>query len=121
MANRANWFEVPAMDLDRAVEFYGEVLACRVATHKDEGFAVLDYQAGEVSGALVQCENHRPSTDGILIYLNVEGRLDKAIEAVGEYGGTVVEPKTEIGPYGARAIILDTEGNRVALHSYSGE
>jgi hypothetical protein len=33
------------------------------------------------------------------------------------HGGKIVQSKHAIGPFGIRAIILDTEGNRVALHS----
>jgi predicted enzyme related to lactoylglutathione lyase len=52
-----------------------------------------------------------------MIYLNANGRLDDAIAAVAPNGGKVVQPKHPIGPFGFRAIINDSEGNRVALHS----
>ena len=52
-----------------------------------------------------------------MIYLNVNGRLDDAIAAVAAHGGKVIQPKHEIGPFGFRAIVLDSEGNRIALHS----
>jgi hypothetical protein len=52
-----------------------------------------------------------------LIYLNCDGRLDAAIAAVEANGGKVLKPKHPIGPYGFRAVILDSEGNRLALHS----
>ncbi len=59
----------------------------------------------------------KPSADGPLVYLNVHGRLDEALEAVGPSGGQVLEPKVSIAPFGFRGVILDTEGNRIALHS----
>jgi predicted enzyme related to lactoylglutathione lyase len=52
-----------------------------------------------------------------MVYLNCNGRLDEAIAAAAVNGGTVTQPKHQIGPFGFRAIILDSEGNRVALHS----
>ena len=52
-----------------------------------------------------------------MIYLNANGRLDEAIAAVLPNGGKVLKPRHAIGPYGSRAIILDSEGNRIALHS----
>jgi predicted enzyme related to lactoylglutathione lyase len=52
-----------------------------------------------------------------MIYLNANGRLDDAIAAVAAHGGKILKPKHAIGPYGLRAVILDSEGNRVALHS----
>jgi len=54
---------------------------------------------------------------GSIGYLNAKGRLDEAIAAVEPNSGRVLVPKHAIGPYGYRAIILDSEGNRVALHS----
>jgi hypothetical protein len=36
---------------------------------------------------------------------------------VREHGGKVVVDKEPIGPYGFRAVIMDSEGNRIALHS----
>ena len=117
MPNRINWFEIPVKDLERSAAFYSKVLDCEVVLQKDENFAVLAYAKGDVSGALVQCENHPPSVDGILIYLNAEGRLDEAIKQVRACRGTVIEDKHQIEPYGERAIVIDTEGNRVVLHS----
>ena len=32
-------------------------------------------------------------------------------------GGEVMQPKHQIGPYGYRAVVIDSEGNRIALHS----
>jgi predicted enzyme related to lactoylglutathione lyase len=51
--------------------------------------------------------------------LNAEARLVEAIAAVEPFGGKVLKPKHPIGPYGFRAVVLDSEGNRVALHSMS--
>ncbi len=39
------------------------------------------------------------------------------MEAASKNGGKIIEPKKQIGPYGFRAIILDSEGNKMALHS----
>ena len=58
-------------------------------------------------------ENRKPSQDGPLVYLNVEGQLDQAIESAKNNGGKILANKQQIGPYGHRAIILDTEGNAV--------
>ena len=54
---------------------------------------------------------------GPLIYLSVEGRLDDAVKAVTSSGGKVLQEKHQIGPHGFRAVIVDSEGNRLALHS----
>jgi predicted enzyme related to lactoylglutathione lyase len=49
--------------------------------------------------------------------LNCQGRLGDAVAAVAAHGGSVLEPKQSIAPHGFRAVIRDSEGNRVALHS----
>ena len=73
--------------------------------------------AGEPSGCLFTSAEEKPTEKGIMIYLNANGRLDDAIAAVTPNGGKIVQPKQPIGPFGFRAIIIDSEGNRVALHS----
>jgi predicted enzyme related to lactoylglutathione lyase len=62
-------------------------------------------------------QEEKPGKDGVMIYLNASGRLDEAVGAVAANGGSVIKPKHAIGPFGYRAIVIDSEGNRVALHS----
>jgi len=62
-------------------------------------------------------EDNKPSEHGPLVYLSVEGRLDDAVRAVQKGRGKVLKDKHPIGPYGFRAVIRDSEGNRIALHS----
>ena len=117
--NQAVWFDVPCVDLDRAIRFYSAVLGCQVEKEVYEDFALglLPHETESVGGCLAVLPDNRPSDHGILIYLNCNGRLDSAIEAVNASGGSILEPKHPIGPLGWRAIIKDSEGNRVALHS----
>ena len=58
-----------------------------------------------------------PSEKGPLVYLKVEGRLEDAIAKAGEGGGKILQDRHPSGPYGHRAVIVDSEGNRIALHS----
>ena len=119
--NQVVWFDIPVTELDRAVRFYSAVLGAPAQKQQFSGihFAVLPHQEGAVSGCLVPADGHKtkPSAHGPLLYLNCEGRLDQAVTAVEANGGKVLEPKHPIGPYGFRAIVLDSEGNRIALHS----
>ena len=62
-------------------------------------------------------DDNAPSRLGPLIYLNAEGRLAEAVAAVALHGGEVLQALHPIGPHGHRAIVLDSEGNRVALHA----
>lgn len=116
--NRAVWFDIPVADLERASTFYGAVLG--LAVHPQEfgptRFAVIDHGDGN-GGCLVVDDSAITSTGGILVYLNAEGRIRDAEAQVIAHGGRVIEPIHPIGPHGFRAIVVDSEGNRVALHS----
>lgn len=119
MANQIVWVDIPVKDLDRAIRFYSAVLGVPVKKEESPGMAIgiLPHQDGEVGGCLFKNEGDEPSSKGPLLYLNATGRLDQAIAAVAANGGKILQPKQPIGPYGHRAIVLDSEGNRVALHS----
>ena len=116
--NRAVWFDIPVADLDRACAFYRAVLA--IAVHKekvnDVAFAVLEHHGG-TGGCLVPAAEHPGAKTGILLYLNVDGRIRDAVRQTERFAGKVLEPTHPIGPRGFRAIVLDSEGNRIALHS----
>ena len=119
MSNQIVWVDIPVKDLDRAIKFYSAVLGAQVKKEEFPGMAIgiLPHNDGEVGGCLFKREGEEPSGKGALLYLNANGRLDQAIAAVEANGGKIIQPKHQIGPYGHRAIILDSEGNRVALHS----
>ena len=117
------WFDIPVRDLDRAIRFYSAVLG--VLLRKEQAgrgvaMAVLPHTDTSIGGCLVQTMDAKPSDGGPLLYLNADGRLDAAVAATAIAGGTVLQPKHSIGPEGYRAIVLDTEGNRIALYSRSG-
>ncbi|MCB9882753.1 MAG: VOC family protein [Planctomycetes bacterium] len=118
--NRAVWFDIPVADLDRADAFYAAVLACTVDRVSMPGmsFSVLEHDRGN-GGCLVEKPGEVASDRGILVYFNAEGRIRDAVSKAREHGGEVVEDTHSIGPHGFRAIVLDSEGNRIALHSES--
>jgi predicted enzyme related to lactoylglutathione lyase len=115
--NRAVWFDIPVADLGRAIRFYRAVLGVGVDQHDlgDSSIGVIEHKDGN-GGCLVP-EQAEITGGGILLYLNVDGRIRNAVENVVPHGGTVIQPTHSIGPHGFRAIVLDSEGNRVALHS----
>jgi len=122
MANQIVWFDMPVKDLDRAIKFYSAVLGAPLNRQQFSGmsFATFPHQDQEVSGCLTpggEGDEVQPSDHGVLVYFNCQGRLDQAISAAQSNGGKVLKPKHQIGPYGHRAIVLDSEGNRIALHS----
>lgn len=113
------WIDLPVLDLDRATHFYEKLLDKPVQKISEFGleFSLLPHENDNVSGCLCVMEDRKPSQNGPLVYLNTEGRLDDAIKIAQEYGGQILKPKEQIGPYGHRAVILDTEGNAIALYS----
>ena len=118
--NRIVWFDLPVVDLDRAAVFYRAVLAIAVDKEQFDNFSfcVLEHGDGN-GGCLVPKPQEVTGTAGILVYMNVNGRIRDAVRKVEAHGGKVLEPTHAIGPHGFRAIVLDSEGNRIALHSES--
>ena len=120
--NALNWFEIPATDIERAKNFYGTIFSTQLESMDMMGMKMAMFPAdsmnGKVGGALVQSEMHKPSADGTVVYLNANPDLNNALNKVEAAGGKVVMPKTEISPeIGHMAFFMDTEGNKVALHS----
>lgn len=116
--NRAVWMDIPVSDLDRAASFYRAVLDIEVNKHQFDGvsFCVLEHYQGN-GGCLVINPKEVSANKGVLVYLNVNGRIRDAVSKVEVRGGKVLQPTHAIGPHGFRAVILDSEGNRLALHS----
>jgi predicted enzyme related to lactoylglutathione lyase len=119
--NTLCWTDIPVTNLDRAIQFYSEVLGLPVTKESGPGFefGLLPHPDANVSGCLCETEDNRPSEHGPLVYLSVEGRLDQAIQAVQKSGGKIVKAKHQIGAHGFRAVVRDSEGNRIALHSHA--
>jgi len=119
MVNRAVWMDIPVVDVPRAAAFYAAVLGVPVHQDTYDGtpFAVLHHEDGN-GGSLIP----RPDEvgrGGILVYFNVDGRIRAAVREATARGGQVLSDVHPIGPHGFRAIVVDSEGNRIALHSAS--
>ncbi|HYD22385.1 MAG TPA: VOC family protein [Flavipsychrobacter sp.] len=120
MKNSINWFEIPVTDFERAKEFYGKLFDAeiQVMPHPEYKYGMLpgDMQNG-VSGGIVQGPGFEPSDKGPLIYLNGGDDLSGPLSRVEAAGGKIILPKTSIGPNGFMAHFIDSEGNKMALHS----
>ncbi|HKX46474.1 MAG TPA: VOC family protein [Planctomycetota bacterium] len=116
--NRCVWFDIPVRDLERADKFYAAVLGIEVSIEDFGGFrfAVLEHDEGN-GGCLVPRPEWIAPGQGVLVYLNAEGRLRDAVAKASTHGGQVLEAIEPIGPHGFRAVLQDSEGNRIALHS----
>ncbi len=120
MANALNWFEIPVMDFSRAKTFYEKVLdiAIEPMAMGPVTMGMLSSDQNAVGGAIVQGDGGSPAKNGTLVYLNGGDDLAPFLARVEEAGGTIVVPKTEIGnDFGFFAHFIDTEGNKVGLHS----
>lgn len=120
MSDRIVWFDLPSRDLERAIAFYSAILDCEIKREQSKNgtIGVLSHKDGEIAGCLFQNDDYPPSENGPLLYFNVDGRLQDAVARIESLGGSIVQDIHAISPYGYRAIILDSEGNRIALHSY---
>lgn len=125
MRNAINWFEIPVNDIKRAKSFYEAIFDFELFD-LDLGdglqMAIFPAENGTVGGALIQKEEYYyPSdTHGPLLYLNANPDLQTVLDKVEDSGGTVSIPKRLITEdNGYMAVIIDSEGNRVALHSNS--
>ncbi len=122
--NRICWTDIPVTDLGRALKFYSAVLDREVPKMSANGmeYGLLPHEDGSASGCLCVGSDsagteNKPSQSGPLIYISVEGRLDDAVQAARANSAKILEERTQIGPHGFRAVIVDSEGNRIALHS----
>ncbi|MBX7046119.1 MAG: VOC family protein [Ignavibacteria bacterium] len=119
--NALNWFEIPALDIDRAAKFYETIFSIQMPRMEMGGamaFFPADMEHGKVGGAVVQSPMHKPSADGAIIYLNGNPDLEIVLGKIEAAGGKIVMPKTKItDEIGYMAFFMDTEGNKVALHS----
>ena len=119
--NAVNWFEIPVKNMDRAKNFYSNVLKKDLMHLPSPGpskMAAFPWTEGAEfsAGALVEGEGYEPSTTGSVVYFYCED-LSNELTRVEKNGGKILVPKTDIGEHGFISHIMDTEGNRVALHS----
>ncbi len=119
--NAINWFEIPVTDLDRAVDFYQQMLDMTLKNETMDGIEMAIFPSDEkaVAGSLVKADFLAPADSGSLVYLNAEGILDDAISRAKAKGSEVFLPKTSIGENGFIAHLSDSEGNKIALHSFT--
>ncbi len=121
--NPVGWFELYVSDMARAKAFYSAMLQRELfdlpgAPGIDMQMAVFaqDMNVSGASGALVKSGTQAPGPGGTLVYFSC---MDCAVEAAraAASGGKVLQPKTSIGEYGFYALVQDTEGNAIGLHS----
>lgn len=122
MKSVINWFEIPVQDLQRAKRFYERVLDITFSAPPPgmPDLAIFPNEGNLTCGALAKYDGFKASIDGTLVYLNAGDDLAGPLGRVVPAGGKVLTEKTkindDIGYYGT---FVDSEGNRVAMHSPS--
>ena len=120
MSSVINWFDIPAANFERALRFYETVLNSKLIQENMLGaqLAMFPAKPGEATGAIMAREGLTPGPGGTTIYLKAGNDLAVALARVEPAGGKVVLPKTFIKEgFGYFAIMIDSEGNSVGLHS----
>lgn len=122
MESRVSWFEIAVSDFDRAKKFYEFIF--------DESLTVVDlhplkmglFPGGNNAGGAICYESrwYKPSAEGTLVYLNANPDLMAVQDRIESAGGSIIQSKKMIAPgRGYMCLFLDSEGNRLALHSNS--
>lgn len=116
--NPISWFEIPVLDLARAVNFYSRVFDIELETTEIDGHPMALFPADESgtgsSGALAQGESYVPSLDGPRVYFDVDdaqAALDRALKL----GAKALYPVTQVSENLIVAEFSDSEGNRLAI------
>ncbi|MFC3881193.1 VOC family protein [Algoriphagus namhaensis] len=119
--NYVSWFEIPALNLDRAVSFYNHIYGIEMKIMNAGGYSMALFPADNgIGGAIVLGEGSIPSETGTLVYLNAGRDLAPVLGRVEAAGGRIIMGKTLISPDdGHFALFIDSEGNKLALHSNS--
>lgn len=118
------WIEIAVSDMDRAIAFYEEVFQFKISRNQmgelDMGWFPWpeDHNVPGAGGSLVQHDKYyKPSSDGALVYFSCED-VNNELARIEKAGGKIIEGKSLIAEgFGYMALVLDTEGNRIALHS----
>ena len=122
--NVVGWFEIPVIDMERAIKFYETVFDFEISRNTVDGldmgwFPWVDKGVGSGGSLVLQPEQYKPSSDGVLVYFSAQsGDLKNELGRVEAAGGKVVMEKNLIAEeFGYMGVFVDTEGNRVAMHS----
>lgn len=119
-ANPVGWFEIYVDDMARARRFYEAVFGGTLEPLPVDGLEMFAFPMADdvlgAGGALVHAPECPAGRNSTVVYFSCE---DCAVEAgrVAPAGGRVLREKFSIGQYGFVALVFDTEGNLVGLHS----
>jgi predicted enzyme related to lactoylglutathione lyase len=113
-------FEIPATDISRAIEFYQTILDINIEKMEMSGLemGIFPYEEHMVNGVIMKGEGFKPSAEGVTIYLNAGNNLQVILDKIEKTDGKIILAKTlHADESGYFAIFLDSEGNKIGLHS----
>jgi hypothetical protein len=120
--NPVVWFEIPVSDMSRAKGFYEHVLGLQLEVRQMEEMQMALFNMGSeaygATGSLVSGEHYTPSSNGVVVYFTTPD-IEAALSRGEEKGGKTLKAKMSIGEYGFIGLLLDSEVNRIGLHSMS--
>jgi predicted enzyme related to lactoylglutathione lyase len=120
--NPVGWFELYVQNMKRAQSFYEKTFQIKLAPLPSPIIKVkmLAFRGGPdgygCPGALVKMEGKDSGGGGTIVYFSCQDCAVEAARAV-KNGGEVFKDKFSIGEYGFIALVVDTEGNMIGLHS----
>ncbi|AYN06578.1 VOC family protein [Flavobacterium sp. 140616W15] len=120
MKSYVSIFEIPATDISRAIDFYEAILDIKIEKIDMPGMqmGILPYEEQMVTGVITKADGYKPSADGVTLYLNGGDNLQVILDKVEKNGGKILVPKaSHADGIGFFAIFLDSEGNKIGLHS----
>ncbi|TGK91445.1 VOC family protein [Leptospira brenneri] len=118
--NMVSIVEIPVVNMARAIPFYQSILGVAIEkmTMEDTELGVFPSSEGAVSVVLVKGKDYIPAKNGVLVYLNPGKDLQPVLDRIEKNGGKILLKKTLISPeMGYYAFFLDSEGNKLGLHS----
>ena len=118
--NPVVWFEIYVQDMPRAKKFYEAVFKTKLEEAKSPECEMWSFphamdKSGS-GGALVKMSNVPSGGNSTVVYFSCADCAEEAARAK-KNGGRIFKEKWSIGPYGFIALVTDTEGNMIGLHS----
>ena len=118
---KTNWFEIPANDFLRAVNFYKTIFEIdfQIFDSETEKMAFFPKTDNSIEGSISMAKGFEPSPNGVLVSFEVDYELDEFLKNVEKAGGKISIPKTKIECEGRGyfSCFFDSEGNRIGAHT----
>ena len=114
------WCEIYVQDMARAKAFYETVFQFKLERLNNPAIEMWSFTMAMdkvgAGGALVKMDGMPSGGNSTLVYFSC---ADCAVEAAraAAHGGRVMRDKMALGEYGFMALVVDTEGNMIGLHS----